>query len=68
MYRFATSIITGSKSTKSFTVSSAVERRDGILHYENSDKEKYTNESGYEPVTFYTEELNLNENKRLPKL
>ena len=68
--RFATSdVITGSKSTKSFTVSSAVERRDGISYYENSDGvKKYTNESGYEPVTFYTEELNSNENKRLIKV
>lgn len=68
--RFATSdVITGSKSTKSFTVSSAVERRDGISHYKNGDGvKKYTNESGYEPVTFYTEELNLNENKRLIKV
>ena len=68
--RFATSdVITGSKSTKSFTISSAVERRDGISHYKNSDGvKKYTNESGYEPVTFYTEELNSNENKRLIKV
>lgn len=68
--KFNTSdVVTGAKSTKSFQVSSAVERRDGIKYYKNSDGiKKYTSESGYEPVTFYTEELNSNEDKRLIKV
>jgi len=68
--KFATSdVVTGVKSTKSFTVSSVANRQDGIVHYKNSNGvKKYTSESGYEPVTFYDEELALNEKKRLIKI
>ena len=64
----ANELITGSVSGKTFTPTSVVEQRDGIKFYKNADGLRANTElSGYTGVTFYEDELELNENKRFIK-
>ena len=54
---------------KSFTPRSVINRRDGVLHYINSEG-IIRNESlaGFNPVTIYDNEYEKNENNRLIKV
>ena len=64
----ANELITGSVSGKSFTPTSIIEQRDGIKYYKNSDGLKRNTElSGFTSVTFYEDEFELNEEKRIIK-
>lgn len=53
----------------SFTVESVSDAKDGVHHYVNSSGNKRTyGGSGWSPVTYYTEEYEANEKKRLIKI
>jgi len=55
--------VTGSDSSKSFTVSSVVNEQDAINHYIDSNNFKTTDSTGNTPVTNLEHERNLNEDK-----
>ena len=57
------SVVTGSDSSKSFTVSSVVNEQDAINHYTDSNNFKTTDSTGNTPVTNLEHERNLNEDK-----
>ncbi len=64
----ANELITGSVSGKSFTPTSVINHRDGVKYYKNSDGLRRNTElSGYESVSFYNDEFDLNEEKRTIK-
>lgn len=64
----ANDIVTGSVSSKSFTVSSVSKTIDGVCYYENDSGIRVNvPTAGYDPVTFYTKEFNDNESKRAIK-
>lgn len=58
-------VVTGSTSSKSFTVSSVLNPMDAAHHYENSDGLKRTDSAeGFTSVTNFEYENNINEEKR----
>lgn len=62
-------VVTGANSGKSFTVQSVQNHRDGVSHYKNSDGVvKNTSSSGFSSVSFYEEELEINEKRRSIKV
>tara|TARA_B100000902_G_scaffold205360_1_gene195800 strand:- start:5286 stop:5996 length:711 start_codon:yes stop_codon:yes gene_type:complete len=64
----ANELITGSVSGKTFTPTSVVNQRDGVKYYKNSDGLRRNTElSGYTSVSFYDDEFELNEEKRIIK-
>ena len=64
----ANELITGSVSGNSFTPTSVVDQKDGVKYYKNSNGLRRNTElSGYSSVSFYTDEYDLNEEKRTIK-
>lgn len=64
----ANELITGKVSTKTFTPISVVEQRDGVAYYKNGNLRKNSETSGYTSVSYFDDEFEKNEAKRLIKI
>jgi len=64
----ANETITGKVSTKSFVPTSVINHRDGVAYYKNGNLRKNSETSGYTSVSYFDDEFEKNEAKRLIKI